>query len=56
MNATTDASHSHGVGPKSYRTMLEAVVYDANHHVVPVSFYHSAGSECENLGEGYLEY
>lgn len=47
MTAAADASHCQGIGPQSYGTIFEVVVYDANNHVIPVLFYHSVGTECD---------
>lgn len=45
--STADAAHCEGVGPQSYGTTFEVMVYDSNHHVVPILFSHSVGSESE---------
>lgn len=49
MTATADACHCQGIGPQSYGTVFEVMVYDTNHHLVPIVFAHSVGTECEDV-------
>lgn len=41
-----DAAHCEGIGTQSYGTTFEVVTYDSNHHLCPLLFAHSIGSEC----------
>lgn len=47
MTAAADASHCQGVGPQSYGTTFEVILYDGNHHIVPILFAHAVGTESE---------
>lgn len=55
MTAAADAYNYHGLRLQSYGTILEVVVYDARHHVIPVLFITPLEQNVNNIGEGYLE-
>lgn len=44
--ATADAAHCDGVGPQSYGTNFELLLYDSNNYLVPIGFAHFVGAEC----------
>lgn len=47
MTAATDASHCQGVEPQSYGIKFEVDLYDANHIIVPLLFFHSVSKVSE---------
>lgn len=49
--SSADAAHCQGVGPQSYGTTFEMVLYDTNNHLVPIWFMHSVGTECAEVWE-----
>lgn len=51
--SSSDASRCQGVGPQSYGTTPEVVLYDSNHKVVPILFSHSISMEWEETWGAY---
>lgn len=41
-----DAGDCQGVGPQSYETTFEVVLYDGNSNLVPIFFSHSVSTDC----------
>lgn len=40
-------THCQGVGPQSYGTIFEVLVYDTNQQMITIMFYHSIETECD---------
>lgn len=43
--SAADAAHCQGLGPQSYGTTYEVVLYDTNNHITPICFAHSVATE-----------